>query len=144
MTQPLRVGMAGLGTVGCGVVQLLIQDAPSIAKRAGRSILLARVASRTPKAEVDLGDASFDTDLCSLTDADDVDVVVECIGGEDAAKGLFEAAIDASKHFVTANKALIALHGNELLGRAHVLIFQLLHSWMCPDFYPALNRNGAE
>ena len=82
---------------------------------AGRELRLTRVASRTPRPEVDLGNATFSTDLADLTVANDVDVVVEVIGGEDAAKTLFSAAVAANKHVVTANKALIALHGNAIM-----------------------------
>ena len=112
---PLRIGLAGLGTVGRGVVCLLRRDAEALAAAAGRKLQLTRVASRTPRPEVDLAGASFSTDLATLTAANDVDVVVETMGGEDAAKVLFSAAVTANKHVVTANKALIALHGNELM-----------------------------
>ena len=84
----------------------------------GRQLELTRVASRTPRPEVDLGGAAFSTDLATLTAADDVDVVVEAIGGEDDAKTLVCAAIAANKHVVTANKALIAVHGNEIMPAA--------------------------
>ncbi len=100
--------------MGRGVVRLLQRESTSLAA-AGRTLQLTRVASRTPRPEVDLGGAAFSTDLADLTAADDVDVVVEVIGGEEAAKALFAAAIAANKHVVTANKALIALHGNELM-----------------------------
>ncbi|MCY3821184.1 MAG: homoserine dehydrogenase [Gammaproteobacteria bacterium] len=115
---PLRIGLAGLGTVGRGVVRLLASEAEALTAAAGRQLELTRVASRTPRPEVDLGGAAFSTDLATLPAADDVDVVVEAIGGEDAAKTLFSAAVAAKKHVVTANKALIAVHGNELMRSA--------------------------
>lgn len=99
-------------------MRLLQRDAEVLAAATGRPLELTRVASRTPRPEVGLGGAGFSTDLTTLTTADDVDVVVEAIGGEDAAKTLFTAAVAAKKHVVTANKALIALHGNELLRTA--------------------------
>ena len=114
---PLRVGLAGLGTVGGTVARLLLDNAVLFERRAGRRLDLTRVASRTPKPEVDLGQASFDTDLGSL-DADDVDVVVELIGGVTAAKHLVAGAIDAGRHVVTANKALLAAHGEALFESA--------------------------
>ena len=114
------MGLAGLGTVGQGVVQLLLETADALAAAAGRPIVLTRVASRTPR-EVDLGSATFSTDLTTLTETDEVDVIVETIGGEGAAKTLFEQAIASSKHLVTANKALIALHGNELIEAAEAV-----------------------
>ena len=101
--------------MGRGVVRLLRRDAASLAAAAGRKLQLTRVASRTPRPEVDLDGAAFSTELADLTAANDVDVVVELIGGEDAAKTLFSAAVAANKHVVTANKALIAVHGNELM-----------------------------
>ena len=104
--------------MGRGVVRLLQHDAEALAAAAGRELQLTRVASRTPRPEVDLAGAGFSTDLATLTAADEVDVVVEAIGGEDAAKTLFSAAVAAKKHVVTANKALIAVHGNELMRAA--------------------------
>lgn len=114
---PLRVGLAGLGTVGGTVARLLLDNAALLERRAGRRLDLARVASRTPKPDVDLGPATFETDLGSL-DADDIDVVVELIGGETAAKDVVVAAIDAGRHVVTANKALLAAHGEEIFASA--------------------------
>ena len=96
-------------------MRLLQRESASLAAAAGRELRLTRVASRTPRPEVDLGSAEFSTDLADLTAASDVDVVVEVIGGEEAAKTLFNAAVAANKHVVTANKALIALHGNEIM-----------------------------
>ena len=124
MTAPLRVGLAGLGTVGRAVVRELLENGDLLAARAGRPLELTRVVSRTPRPEVDLGGASFATDLGTLTTGDAVDVVVETIAGQDAeralaaARELFEDAIATGKHLVTANKALIALHGNTLLSAA--------------------------
>ena len=115
---PLRVGLAGLGTVGGTVARLLLEDAALIAQRAGRPVELRRVASRTPKPGIDLGQASFDTDLASL-DADDVDVVVELIGGEAAAKDLVANGIAAGRHIVTANKALLAAAGDDIFAAAN-------------------------
>lgn len=114
---PLRVGLAGLGTVGGTVARLLLDNAGLFERRAGRRLDLTRVASRTPKSEFDLGGATFDTDLGSL-DADDVDVVVELIGGVTAARDVVATAIDAGRHVVTANKALLAAHGEKLFEAA--------------------------
>ena len=114
---PLRVGLAGLGTVGGTVARLLLDNAALFERRAGRRLDLTRVASRTPKPEHDLGPATFDPDLGSL-DADDVDVVVELIGGDTAAKDVVATAIKAGRHVVTANKALLAAHGEEIFQTA--------------------------
>lgn len=110
---PLRVGLAGLGTVGGAVAKLLRDNARLIELHAGRPVSLTRVASRTPKPGIDLGQATFDTDLRTLG-ADDVDVVVELIGGETVAKEVVATAIGAGRHVVTANKALLAAHGEEI------------------------------
>ena len=115
---PLRIGIAGLGTVAGGVVKLLRDEADRLARQAGRPLRLVRVASRTPKPGIDLGGAAFSTDLDALHQAD-VDVVVELIGGEEQALKLVGAALQRGQHVVTANKAIIACHGNELLEQAH-------------------------
>ncbi|MDE0037668.1 MAG: homoserine dehydrogenase [Gammaproteobacteria bacterium] len=115
---PLRVGLAGLGTVGGSVVRLLLDNAALFERRAGRRLDLVRVASRTPKPDIDIGSATFDTALASL-DADDVDVVVELIGGVSAAKDLVATAIGAGRHVVTANKALLAEYGEEIFESAN-------------------------
>ena len=116
--QPLRVGLCGLGTVGGGVVQVLRQNSALLSAHAGRDIHLAAVASRTAKPDVDLGGAPFGTDVFELATSDQIDVIVEAIGGEDTATALIEAAIGAGKSVVTANKAVIAQAGNELLHAA--------------------------
>lgn len=114
----LRVGLAGLGTVGSGVVRLLTKNADVIAARAGRPITLTRVASRTPKPGQCLGGAAFSTDLASLIDRH-VDVVVELIGGVHAAAALVEESFKAGRAVVTANKALLAERGDALFRLAH-------------------------
>ena len=115
--RPLRVGLAGLGTVGAGVVRLLARNRDLLTERAGRSIELARVASHTRKPDVDLGGATFSTDLASLTAAP-VDAVVELIGGERDAGALVEASLNSGRAVVTANKALLAARGNGLFALA--------------------------
>ena len=115
--QPLRIGVAGLGTVAGGVVALLRDNADALARRAGRPLSLVRVASRSPKPGVDLGGAAFTTDLNALHDPD-IDVVVELIGVEDRALELVRRALQGGQSVVTANKAVLARHGGELLGLA--------------------------
>ncbi|MEQ9451896.1 MAG: homoserine dehydrogenase [Pseudomonadales bacterium] len=110
----VRLGIAGLGTVAQGVLQIIRDNQSLIAGRTGVTLEVKRVASRTPKPEIDLVGGEFVTDLSQLL-ADDVDVVVELIGGEDQARSLIEAALAAGKGVVTANKAVIANHGYELL-----------------------------
>lgn len=110
----VRLGIGGLGTVAQGVLSILATNSQMIRDRSGLSLKVSRVASRTPKPEVDLLGASFSTDLNDLI-APDVDIVLELIGGEDAARDLIESALDQGKAVVTANKAIIANFGNELM-----------------------------
>ena len=112
--EPLRVGLCGLGTVAQGVLRILSDNAADIERRAGRPIVVTQVASRRMRPEVDLGDIGFSTDVRTIPEHPDVDVVVELIGGEDTALELQQAALEAGKAVVTANKAVIALHGDEL------------------------------
>ena len=111
---PLRIGIAGLGTVARGVLDLLAANDEHVRRQAGRALAVVRVASRTPCPEVHLAGAEFSTDLASLH-GPDVDVVVELIGGEDRALRLVREALAAGQSVVTANKAIIARHGDELL-----------------------------
>jgi homoserine dehydrogenase len=114
------VGLIGLGTIGIGVAKVLRQNAAVIEQRLGFPLRLVRVAeldaSRAHK--VDLGGARFDGDAEALIADPEVAIVVELIGGCDAARRLILRSIEAGKHVVTANKALLALHGAEIFGCA--------------------------
>lgn len=112
----LRVGLAGLGTVGAGVLRLLATNAPAIARRAGRPIEIVAVSARdrTRDRGVDLGRMRWYDDALALADAPDIDVVAELIGGEGIAGTLVETALRHGKRVVTANKALLARHGTRL------------------------------
>ena len=114
----LRVGLCGLGTVGQALVDLLHVNAAQIEAQAGRPVRLVQVASRSAKPGVDLHGAGFATDIDALVDDPDVDVVVELIGGETKALELSRKTLDAGKSLVTGNKALLALHGEDLFSRA--------------------------
>ena len=116
--QPLRIGLCGLGTVGQGVVSLLRANAGEIARRAGRGIEIVRIASRTPKPDQVPSGVVFSTSVEDVVADERVDVVVETMGGTDAAADLFQQCIDAGKHIVTANKALLATRGADLLPAA--------------------------
>jgi homoserine dehydrogenase len=117
MTETLKIGIAGLGTVGAGVVKLLAEHNKLLALRGGRRLQVVAVSarSRTKKRDIDLGGARWEKDPLALADAPDIDVVVELIGGSGGvARRLAERALRAGKHVVTANKALLAMHGAEL------------------------------
>ncbi len=112
---PLNVGICGLGTVAQGVLKVLAGNRESITRRSGREIRVVAVASRSEKPEVDLGGAVFSTDVRALAASSNIDVLVELIGGERTALELVETALGQGTAVVTGNKAVIALHGNELL-----------------------------
>lgn len=113
--EPLKVGICGLGTVAQGVLEVLATNRESITRRAGREIRVTRVASRRAKPEVDLGGAVFSTDVHALAASPEIDVLVELIGGEDTALELVTIALGQGTSVVSGNKAVVALHGNELL-----------------------------
>ncbi|SLN15611.1 Homoserine dehydrogenase [Roseovarius albus] len=117
MTAPLRLGIAGLGTVGAGVVKIVRQKANLLAVRSGRPIEIVAVSARSRNKDrgVNLSDYAWEDDPVALAKRDDVDVFVELMGGSDGpAKAATEAAIATGKHVVTANKALLAHHGQAL------------------------------
>ena len=114
---PLRIGIAGLGTVGAGVVTMLQNQTGLITARAGRPIEITAITARTKDKDrgVDLSAYAWADDPVALATRDDVDVYVELIGGDEGpAKDSIEAALAASKDVVTANKALLAMHGQDL------------------------------
>ncbi|MEM9581295.1 MAG: homoserine dehydrogenase [Pseudomonadota bacterium] len=114
---PLRLGIAGLGTVGTGLVKIIRQDAALLTARAGRQIAISAVCARDKSRDrgVSLTGYHWETDVVALAQRDDVDVYVELIGGADGpAKVSVEAALNAGKDVVTANKALLAHHGQAL------------------------------
>lgn len=117
MTQALRIGIAGLGTVGAGVVKILAARGPHLAAASGRAVQLVAVSARdkTKDRGIDLTGVRWEDDPMALARAGDIDLVVELIGGsEGVARDLVEAALKAGKHVATANKALIAHHGTAL------------------------------
>ena len=121
MKSPLRIGIAGLGTVGAGVVKLLAEHGRLLALRGGRPLKLVAVSarSRTKKRDIDLSGVRWEKDPLALAAAPDIDVVVELIGGSrGTARQLVQKALGAGKHVVTANKALLALHGAEIAALA--------------------------
>lgn len=117
MTEPLRLGIAGLGTVGVGVVRIVQNQADLLAARSGRPVVITAVSARSKakNRDVDLSDYAWEDDPVALAKRADVDVFVELIGGDTGpAKDAVQAALKAGKDVVTANKALLAHHGQAL------------------------------
>src|SRR6056297_712806 len=117
MTDPLRLGIAGLGTVGVGVVKIVERQANLLSQRCGRPIRIVAVSARSRDKDrgVNLSDYAWEDDPVALARRDDVDLFVELMGGEDGpAKASVEAAIATGKHVVTANKAMLAIHGQAM------------------------------
>jgi len=131
MTAPLRLGLAGLGTVGIGVVKIVQRHADLIAARAGRPVQITAVSARdrSKPRDADLSAFAWESDPVALARRDDVDVFIEVMGGSDGpAKDATEAAIAAGKDVVSANKALLAHHGQALAeaaeAKGHVIRFE--------------------
>ncbi|WP_267435429.1 homoserine dehydrogenase [Sphingomonas sp. GM_Shp_1] len=121
MGDALRVALAGLGTVGGGVIRLLDANRELITRRAGRPIEIVAISARdrTKDRGVDLSRFEWVDDTAALASREDADVVVELIGGSDGpALTLARTALDAGRGFVTANKAMLAHHGLELAQKA--------------------------
>ncbi|MHC0054911.1 homoserine dehydrogenase [Actibacterium sp. D379-3] len=124
MSTPLRLGIAGLGTVGTGVVKIIRTRADLLARRTGRPVTISAVSARSRGKDrgVDLSGYGWEDDPVALATRDDVDVFVELMGGSDGpAKAATEAALVAGKDVVTANKAMLAIHGQELAETAEAL-----------------------
>lgn len=116
----VKVGLIGLGTVGGGTLNLLARNAAEIARRAGREILVTHAAAREydPDSLDGLDNIDVSDDAFSVVENSEVDIVVELMGGYSPALELVLKAIENGKHVVTANKALIAVHGNEIFEAA--------------------------
>ncbi|MBK5925971.1 homoserine dehydrogenase [Rhodobaculum claviforme] len=118
---PLRLGVAGLGTVGGGVIAILQRHAGLIAARTGRPLEVVAVSARDRRRDrgVDLSGYDWMDDPVALARRDDIDVFIELMGGADGpAKAAVEAALATGKDVVTANKAMLAIHGQSLAGAA--------------------------
>lgn len=118
--KPIKVGLLGLGTVGSGTFNVLKRNQEEIMRRAGRAIEITMVAVRNVERAKDIvkGEVEIVTDGNLVVSHPDIDIVIELIGGNDTAKELVLKAIANGKHVVTANKALIAKHGNEVFKAA--------------------------
>ncbi len=117
--KPINVGLLGLGTVGGGTLTVLRRNATEITRRAGREIRVIRAAVRNlDKAKLLAGDLPLSTNPFDVVDDPEIDIVVELIGGLEPARELVMQAIANGKHVVTANKHLVAKHGNEIFAAA--------------------------
>ncbi len=116
----VKVGLIGLGTVGSGVVEIFQRHGEDFRRRAGVEVALTRFVDRDPECARRLGlsEASFTEDATELIENPDIDIVIELIGGTGAARELVLAALSAGKSVVTANKALMATHGQEVMEAA--------------------------
>ncbi|MBW1692976.1 MAG: homoserine dehydrogenase [Deltaproteobacteria bacterium] len=116
----INVGLLGCGTVGTGVAKILIENRDLIRSRVGADLYLKRVADIDLQRDrgIRFDDGVFIADAHHVVDDPDIDIVIEMIGGEDIAKDLILKAIDNNKHVVTANKSLLANHGNDIFRAA--------------------------
>lgn len=118
--QPIRVGLLGVGTVGAGVFEVLARNGDEIERRCGRRLTVVRASRRDVQAaqRVVGPNVAVSADPFEVVNDPDIDVVVELIGGYTLAKDLVMRAIANGKHVVTANKALLAVHGAEIFEAA--------------------------
>src|SRR5262249_42669643 len=119
-SESVKLGLIGLGVVGTGVVQLLERNSEAITQKLGRPLVLTCVASRSlnTKPHPHLGSARLSTDPWSVVQDPVVDVVIELIGGIEPARSFVLEAIKRGKDVITANKALLAQHGEEIFAAA--------------------------
>lgn len=116
--KPVKVGICGLGTVGGGTFNVLQRNAEEISRRAGRGIEVAQIATRSPKPQFETTGIAITNDVFAVATNPEIDIVIELVGGYTVARELVLKAIENGKHVVTANKALIAVHGNEIFAKA--------------------------
>ncbi len=118
--KPVNIGLLGLGTVGGGTVNVLSRNAGEITRRAGRDIQIRAASARSINGPriCDTTGIRLTTDAFDIVNDPEIDIIVELIGGLSPARELVMQALDAGKHVVTANKMLIALHGNEIFAKA--------------------------
>ncbi len=114
----VKIGVCGLGTVGGGVVNVLARNSEVVCARAGCRIELLEIGARRDNPDCDCGDIKINRDIFAVANNPEIDIVIELIGGTTVAKDLVMQAIANGKHVVTANKALIAEHGNQIFTTA--------------------------
>ena len=120
MSNSIKLAILGLGTVGTGVIHLINDNLDELKRRSGRDIIITEVGTRRQRDDID-ATIIQNNDLMAIAASDNVDIVIEVIGGTTLAKDVIMHAIKHGKHVVTANKALLAEHGNEIfaLAEAH-------------------------
>ena len=120
MSKDIKVGIAGLGTVGTGVAKILLDDSKVLGRHYGSTVSIKKVAvsNLSKKRDVALDKSVYTDSWKELLDDDSIDIIVELIGGVTEAKDLVLGAIEKGKHIVTANKALISAHGEEIFKKA--------------------------
>ena len=110
----MRIGICGVGTVGASLISLIKKNQDEISRKLEDEISICQVASRREKPQCDLSGINITNDIYEVAKNPDVDVLVELIGGTEDAKDLVLLAVKNKKHVITANKALIAMHGHEI------------------------------
>jgi homoserine dehydrogenase len=116
--KPINIGICGLGTVGYGSFTVLKNNSSDISRRVGTEVVVSHVGTRRLRPGQDIGKVKRSTDVFAVVNDPEVDIVLELMGGIDVAMPLVLKAIENGKHVVTANKALIAKHGNEIFAAA--------------------------
>ncbi|NQY85271.1 MAG: homoserine dehydrogenase, partial [Alcanivorax sp.] len=116
--KPVKVGICGLGTVGSGTFNVLTRNAQEISRRVGCDIVIEQIGARRDNPNCDTTTTNITRDIFEVAVNPEIDIVVELIGGYEVALKLVLLAIENGKHVVTANKALIAVHGNEIFAAA--------------------------
>jgi len=114
----IKIGICGLGTVGYGSYRLLQNNRLELARRVGSEVVVSHVGTRCLREGQDIGNTRLSSDVFAVVNDPQVDIVLELMGGTDVARQLVLQAIANGKHVVTANKALIAVHGNEIFAAA--------------------------
>ncbi|MGM8885936.1 homoserine dehydrogenase [Psychrobacter sp. 1U2] len=117
MSKSIKLAILGLGTVGTGVVHLINDNLDELKRRSGHDITITEVGTRRQREDIDAS-ITQNADLMAVAASDNVDIVIEVIGGTTLAKDVILQAINNGKHVVTANKALLAEHGNEIFAAA--------------------------
>ena len=118
IVDPIKIGICGLGTVGYGAYTVLTNNKDEISRRVGRELVVSHIGTRSIKPHQNVGKTMVSNDVFAVAEDPEVDILLELIGGYDVARELVLRAIANGKHVVTANKAMIAVHGNEIFAAA--------------------------